>query len=70
MRYGIFSDIHSNQEALDAVIQAYEKEKIDEYLCTGDIVGYAVSPKECIKKSAALACVIVAGNHDWAAAIP
>ena len=66
MRYGIFSDVHSNLEALDAVINAYKKEAIDKYLCVGDLVGYATNPKACIEKVKALAAVIVAGNHDWA----
>lgn len=66
MRYGIFSDIHSNLEALEAVIQAYKKEEIDKYLCIGDIVGYAASPNQCIEKARALAMVTVAGNHDQA----
>ncbi len=66
MRYGIFSDIHSNLEALDAIIEAYRKEKIDKYLCVGDVVGYAASPKECIDKVKKLAVITVAGNHDWA----
>jgi len=66
MRYGIFSDIHSNLEALEAVIVAYKKETIDKYLCGGDIVGYAANPNECIKKVRELALITVAGNHDWA----
>jgi len=66
MRYGIFSDVHSNLEALTAVIDAYKKEKIDLYLCAGDIVGYAANPKECINKVDALAMATVAGNHDLA----
>ena len=66
MRYGIFSDIHSNLEALDAVIEDYKKEEIDRYLCIGDVVGYAANPKECIGKVKRLAMVTVAGNHDWA----
>ncbi|MFH1888618.1 MAG: metallophosphoesterase family protein [Candidatus Omnitrophota bacterium] len=66
MRYGIFSDIHSNLEALDAVIEAYRREDIDEYLCIGDLVGYAANPNECIQKVLALAAVTIAGNHDWA----
>lgn len=66
MRYGIFSDIHSNVEALDAVIEAYKKEGIDKYLCIGDIVGYAANPKECIEKTKMLAMITVAGNHDKA----
>ncbi len=67
MRYGIFSDIHSNLEALEAVIRDYKKEDIDNYLCVGDIVGYAANPGECIKRVKALTMISVAGNHDWAA---
>ncbi len=66
MRYGIFSDVHSNVEALDAVIRAYKKEDIDKYLCVGDVVGYAANPKECIERVKALVMITVAGNHDWA----
>jgi len=68
MRYGIFADIHSNLEALDAVIEAYKNESIDKYLCVGDVVGYAANPKECIEKIKALYSIAVAGNHDWASA--
>lgn len=67
MRYGIFGDVHSNLEALDAVINVYKKESIDIYMCVGDVVGYAADPKECIEKVKSLAMVTVAGNHDWAA---
>ena len=66
MRYGIFADIHSNLEALDAVIRAYKKEAIDNYICVGDVVGYATNPNECVDKIRAFARVSVAGNHDWA----
>ena len=66
MRYGIFSDIHSNFEALSAVIRAYQKENINTYLCIGDLVGYGANPIECIEKVKDLASFIVAGNHDWA----
>lgn len=67
MRYGIFSDIHSNLEALEAVVAAYKKESIDTYLCIGDIVGYASNPNECSRITSSLAQDCVAGNHDWAA---
>jgi putative phosphoesterase len=67
VRYGIFSDIHSNLEAFDEVIKAYKKEKIDKYLCVGDIVGYAADPKECIAKLKQINAETIAGNHDWAA---
>jgi predicted phosphodiesterase len=29
MRYGIFSDVHSNLEAFTAALEYYKKEKID-----------------------------------------
>jgi predicted phosphodiesterase len=67
MRYGIFSDIHSNLEALDAVMDAFKSEDIDTYLCAGDLVGYASCPNECIEKITSITNIIVAGNHDWAA---
>jgi putative phosphoesterase len=67
MRYGIFSDIHSNLEALQAVIKAYENEGIDKYICIGDIVGYGANPNECLEITRNLTQFIVAGNHDRAA---
>lgn len=67
MRYGIFSDVHSNLEALEAVLAAYHKESIDTYLCVGDIIGYAANPHECIGLVQKTVSVCVAGNHDWAA---
>jgi predicted phosphodiesterase len=67
MRYGIFSDIHSNLEALSAVLDAYSSESIDQYLCVGDVVGYGANPAECINEINKPSIITVAGNHDWAA---
>ena len=66
MRYGIFSDIHSNLEALHACLAAFEKESIDKYLCIGDVVGYGANPGECINKVREISAFTCAGNHDWA----
>jgi predicted phosphodiesterase len=66
MRYGIFSDVHSNIEALEEVLKAYKKESIDMYLCVGDVVGYAANPSECIELVREISSFTVAGNHDWA----
>ncbi len=66
MRYGIFSDIHSNIEALDNVLHALQEDGVDRYVCGGDIVGYGANPKECIDKIRGLNPIIVCGNHDWA----
>lgn len=69
MRYAILGDIHSNVEALDAVIDAIDAEKPDAILCTGDLVGYGAAPRECVRRIRELAPRgLVAGNHDWATA--
>lgn len=66
MRLGIFSDVHSNLEALEAVVTVYESLDIDEYICLGDVVGYGANPNECcdIVRKMVSACVL--GNHDAA----
>ncbi len=67
MRYGIFSDIHSNFEALSVVLDSLKDERIERYLCIGDIVGYCTNPSECIRMVKDLSPVVVAGNHDYGA---
>lgn len=68
MRYGIVSDVHSNIEALHAVLAALDVEGVDTLLCLGDIVGYGPSPNECCESLRDRGCVSIAGNHDEAAA--
>ena len=67
MRYGIFSDIHGNREALDAVLEKLEEHDCTELFCLGDIVGYGAEPSYCIDKVREVCSVVVAGNHDYAA---
>jgi predicted phosphodiesterase len=68
MRVGIFSDIHANLEALNAVITAYKEEQVDKFLCAGDVVGYGASPNECVDIVRSLTDDSVLGNHDSAVA--
>ena len=66
MRYGLISDIHGNLEAFQAVIDALSKDRIDEYLCIGDGVGYGADPQSCIRRIKSLKPkVLIAGNHEW-----
>jgi predicted phosphodiesterase len=67
MRYGILSDIHSNLPALEAVVKDAQNERLDEYVCLGDVVGYGAQPNECVEAVRSLAKVTIAGNHDRAA---
>jgi predicted phosphodiesterase len=64
MKYGIISDIHSNYEALKAVLN--NMDTVDEIICLGDIVGYGPKPNECITELKKLTKLIVVGNHDLA----
>lgn len=68
MRYGIFSDVHSNREAFEAVLQAYSEESIDRFYFVGDIVGYAADPSWCIGSLRELGPIAICGNHDRACA--
>jgi len=71
MRYAIFTDIHANLEALEAVLAKIDeiaREKpIDQIWFLGDLVGYGPDPNECITILRERTDVIIAGNHDWAA---
>lgn len=66
MRYALISDIHSNLEALESVLAGLSKERIDKFLCIGDVVGYAANPAECIEIVRTLRCeASISGNHEW-----
>lgn len=67
MKYAILSDIHSNIQALQAVIQdMQDNHDIDEVINLGDIVGYGAHPNSCITTVANIAGISVMGNHDSA----
>ncbi len=63
MRYLILSDIHSNWEALQAVLQDAAGE-YDAVLCCGDLVGYCADPNRVIDWCRSGLNAIVRGNHD------
>jgi diadenosine tetraphosphatase ApaH/serine/threonine PP2A family protein phosphatase len=67
MRVAVFSDIHANFEALEAVLADVVKQRADRYVCLGDIVGYGANPNECIELLRSLPdCPCLLGNHDAA----
>ena len=61
MKYFIFSDIHSNLEALTAVLAIHTSEKI---MILGDVIGYGPDPKACIEVIQGLASPCLIGNHE------
>ncbi len=64
MRHAILGDIHSNWEALTAVLADAEKNDVERFISVGDVVGYNANPRECLEKVRELDCPIVKGNHD------
>ncbi len=66
MKYAIFSDVHANLEALEAVFADMDQQEVDEFVCLGDLVGYGGSPSEVMKLVYERVSLIVAGNHDYA----
>jgi diadenosine tetraphosphatase ApaH/serine/threonine PP2A family protein phosphatase len=62
--FAIFSDIHSNIDALDAVLEDIRTFPVRGMLCLGDIVGYGPEPGACVKKVMDLCSVSVLGNHE------
>ena len=66
MLRAVLSDIHSNLEALEAVLADAGRSGAAEILCLGDFVGYGASPNECIERLRPVVTAAVAGNHDVA----
>ena len=65
MKIIVISDIHSNLDALHAVVSNLPK--YDELWCLGDIVGYGPQPNEVIESLQQLApTTVLMGNHDQA----
>lgn len=65
VRIGVISDIHSNYDALQAVLSAIDS--YDALVCVGDLVGYGAQPNEVVSKIRSLKPeAVVMGNHDYA----
>ncbi len=67
MRYLILSDIHSNWEALEAVLRDASG-RYDQIACCGDLVGYGADPNRVVDWARGNVSKIVRGNHDKAVA--
>lgn len=68
MKLAIISDIHSNLEALEAVLAAIDARDVDAIYCLGDVVGYGPDPAACVELVRARCAGVVRGNHDVAVA--
>lgn len=64
MKVAFISDIHSNPNALTAVLEDIKQRGIDTTYCLGDIIGYHTFPNETIKILAQSSVIAIKGNHD------
>jgi predicted phosphodiesterase len=67
VRYLILSDIHANQTALDAALEAAEG-RWDKAVCLGDLVGYGPDPNQVTTRIREISAATIRGNHDKAVA--
>ena len=66
MRYLILSDVHSNLEAMRAVMAHASRKRRDGVLFLGDAVGYGAAPNQVVERLRMMGNVVrsVRGNHD------
>lgn len=65
MKYLILSDIHSNWEALSAVLARVKRKRWDKVIFLGDLVGYGANPNQTVDMVRALKPLqAIRGNHD------
>jgi diadenosine tetraphosphatase ApaH/serine/threonine PP2A family protein phosphatase len=66
LRAAVLSDIHSNRQALEAVLAAVDDGGFDEVWCLGDMVGYGADPDACTALVRERCGTCLVGNHDLA----
>lgn len=69
MRFAIFSDLHGNLEATEAVLADAKAQECTHHVCLGDLVGYNANPHECVEIVRQMDCPVVKGNHDEQASL-
>jgi putative phosphoesterase len=65
MRIALFSDIHANLPALEALFRDIEEKDPDAVYCLGDLVGYNIWPNEVIDEIRKRRIPTIAGNYDF-----
>jgi diadenosine tetraphosphatase ApaH/serine/threonine PP2A family protein phosphatase len=68
MVIAIISDIHSNLEALTAVLSRIDSLPVETVYCLGDVVGYNADPEACVNLVLSRVRAVIRGNHDKAVA--
>lgn len=64
MKIAIFSDVHANLPAMEAVRDHIAMGGYDQVYCLGDLGGYASQPNEVQEVIMEMACPTILGNYD------
>lgn len=64
MKVAIFSDVHGNRHALEAVLEDIDGQKPDRVYCLGDLVGYGAYPNRVIELIHSRGIPTIVGNYD------
>ena len=64
-RLALISDLHSNLEAVEAVLQRIDALGISEIACLGDVIGYGADPLPVTRLVMQRCKWTIQGNHDW-----
>jgi predicted phosphodiesterase len=64
MQIAVFSDVHGNLPALEAVLNDIERKGIDQKFCLGDLVDFAPWGNEVIERIREENILCLLGNHD------
>jgi diadenosine tetraphosphatase ApaH/serine/threonine PP2A family protein phosphatase len=70
VRLAVFSDVHANLEALEAVAATDAFRGAGRVVCLGDVVGYGADPSACLAFARRASERILLGNHESAIAHP
>jgi len=65
VRYLFLSDIHSNLEAFERIIEEIPKLNVDSLVYLGDLLGYGASPRECVDLARKHSGIFILGNHEY-----
>jgi predicted phosphodiesterase len=63
-RIALFSDVHANLTALDAVLGDIDGSGVTETYCLGDLVGYGPDPGEVVERIRSAGIPTIRGNYD------
>ena len=63
-KIGLISDVHASPVPLQQALDIFEREKVSDIICAGDVAGYFDTLDETIELLERHHCKTIIGNHD------